>query len=119
MTKPKWPVNKDMHAYMKAEQESSLVTCRTNANENWMRDILKTSKYNWTRQAQWGYRLFDFWCSTIGVAIELEDPEQDIPISTGDDAYNYTRSGIKVIRVRSRNKTDADNALAEIAKSET
>ena len=56
----KWPINAEQHAYMKGRQEQNVEQSRRNPNELWMFERLQRTGYKWRRQAQWGYRLFDF-----------------------------------------------------------
>jgi len=106
------------HAYMKGRQEMNRRAALRNQNENWFADKLKTNKHKWSRQAQWGYRLFDFWCHELGIAVEVDGPEHDPGYDGYRDKYNYLRSGIIVLHVRNRNEADAKLALEFIAKAE-
>jgi hypothetical protein len=63
--------------------------------------------------------LFDFWCATIGVAIEVDGPEHDAKRDAYRDEYNLRRSGIVVLRVHNRNEQDAADAIASIATADT
>jgi len=85
-----------------------------NPNELWMKAKLDTTGLQWTRQAQWGWRLFDFWCHELGIAVEVDGPEHDQAKDAKRDAYNLKRSGILVLRVRNQNEGDAAKALADI-----
>lgn len=87
--------------------------------EDWMAAQLSTTKYCWTRQAMWGYRLFDFWCHKLGTAVEVDGPEHDIAYDNYRDRYNWCRSAIVVLRVRNFVEEDAAAALAVISQSES
>lgn len=115
----RWPTNKEQHAYMKIQQEQNLVACKTVAAERWMADLLKTTGYKWKRQRQWGYRLFDFFNSKLGIAVEVDGPTHDKEYDSVRDRYNYQTSGILVLRVRNFNEDDAARALSEIATAAT
>lgn len=78
---------------------------------------LKKTKLKWTRQAYWGFRLFDFWCHRLGVAVEVDGPEHIRERDEERDQYNFHRSGIIVIRVRNFSEPDAAACLREISKT--
>lgn len=115
----KWPTNKNNHAYMRERQRQNRITCLNSKAESWMLDKLKGTGLKWTRQATWGYRLFDFWNHLIGVAIEVDGPEHMSFYDKVRDEYNYRTSGIAVLRVRNFNNQDALCALEKISKSES
>ena len=110
----KWPTNSEQHAYMRDRQSQNRERAANNPNEKWMAEKLSSSGLKWTPQAQWGYRIFDFWCANKGVAIEVDGPEHDAEFDAFRDAYNFKRSGIVVLRVRNRNETDAAAALDQV-----
>jgi len=85
-----------------------------NANELWALEILKTTPYKWTPQAQWGYRIFDFWCAKLGVAIELDGKEHDADYDAYRDEYNYRRSGVVVLRVPNGDRERLDKIVAAL-----
>lgn len=115
-----WPRNKRHSDHMRKRKSQNLSVALKNRNENWMADLLKTTGLKWTRQASWGFRLFDFWNAHLGIAIEVDGPEHDAKsdFDQARDAYNYRRSAILVLRVRNRNEADATAALARIAAAE-
>lgn len=115
----RWPTNSEKHAYMKKRQQQNRSRTLENVNENWLADILAKTDYKWTRQAIWGYRIFDFWCHELGIAIESDGPEHNKEYDAYRDKYNFQRSGIIVIRVKNKNEEDAKKALEIISKSET
>lgn len=77
---------------------------------------LKTTGLKWTRQAQWGFRLFDFWCSWIGVAVEVDGATHDAEIDAERDLLDWNRSAIVVVRVLNWNEDDAKAALIAIGQ---
>lgn len=119
MGKLKWPVNREQHAYMKRRQMMNLERATKNQNERWMHDKLMTTSLKWTPQAQWGYRLYDFWNHKKGIAIEVDGAGHDISWDKFRDEYNYQRSGILVLHVRNGKEEDAEKALEAIAKAKT
>ena len=114
-----YPTNKEEHAHLKMRQKQNLASAKLSKAEAWFKKILDTTCYKWTRQAQWGVRLFDFWCHKIGVAIEIDGEEHDKKRDFGRDMANYKISGIKVIRVKNFNEHDALKSLEEIRNVET
>lgn len=110
----KWPTNADQHAYMKMRQDQNLLECQSNPNEAWMLRKLETTGWKWKRQAQWGYRLFDFWNAYLGIAVEVDGLTHDKVYDGVRDDYNWERSGILVLRVRNRDEADAEKALETI-----
>lgn len=107
------------HAYMRGRQAENKAASACNQNENWFAAKLNETAEKWTRQTQWGYRLFDFWCHELGIAVEIDGREHDPRYDGYRDKYNYLRSGIVVLHVRNRNEEDAARALEFIAKSES
>lgn len=116
----KWPTNKEEHAYMRMRQEQNKRKSKSNPNENWAAKYLnkRTTGHRWKRQAQWGYRLYDFWCSTLGIAVEIDGDTHDPNYDRSRDEYNYNKSGIVVLRVRNRSEKDMKKALIKIQQSE-
>jgi very-short-patch-repair endonuclease len=110
----KWPTNSSQHEYMKMRQSQNATRCVSNTSENWMHNKLQRTPFKWTRQAQWGYRLFDFWCHQLGVAIEIDGASHNQSYDRARDRHNFQRSGILVFRVRNLNEEDAKRALEQI-----
>ena len=104
---------------MRGRQAQNKARAARNHNEQWMAEKLATTGLQWTTQAQWGYRLFDFWSAEKGIAIEVDGPEHDTDVDAYRDRYNFERSGIEVIRVRNRNEADAIIALDLISSAES
>jgi len=84
--------------------------------EEWFAAKLPATGLEWTRQASWGFRLFDFWCHAIGVAIEVDGPEHDVYADELRDQLDFNRSGIIVLHVRNWQEHDADEALANVQR---
>jgi very-short-patch-repair endonuclease len=80
--------------------------------------LAKTGK-KWTRQAMWGYRIFDFWCAELGLVVEVDGATHKIEYDNYRDEYNYRRSGIVVLRVPNFCEESAKLALDVIASAET
>jgi very-short-patch-repair endonuclease len=111
----KWPTDKNQHEYMKSRQKQNEDSSKWNKNELWMYEKLKTTPYKWKRQSMWGYRIFDFWCSYLGVAIEIDGKEHKKIYDSIRDKYNFETSGILVLRVKNRDELGAMKALDIIA----
>lgn len=112
----RWPTRAEEAAYLKARREENLVRSGANPNENWMELRLRELRCagKWRRQHQWGYRIFDFFDNSKGIAIEVDGREHDRTYDSYRDVHNFLRSGIVVLRVRNRNEADA-TAAAEAA----
>lgn len=112
-----WPTRKEDHEYLRERQRQNRVLAVKNPNENWMLEKLRASGRKWTRQAIWGYRIFDFWCAEVGIAVEVDGPEHNRERDRIRDERNYWTSGIVVLRVRNRNEEDAARCLKAIAEA--
>lgn len=109
-----WPVKQQHHAHMRKRQLQNQVSCRQSNAEAWMWAKLKTTGLKWRRQAQSGFRLFDFWNHRLGLAIEVDGPEHDSAQDAVHDATVYQQRGIVVLRVRNFHEGDARDALQAI-----
>jgi very-short-patch-repair endonuclease len=118
-TRGKCPWTSEQAAYMRTRQNQNKVACQRSSAETWMANKLAGTGYKWTRQAVWGWRIFDFWCHTIGVAVEVDGPEHDAAKERERDDYNFQRSGIVVLRVPNWNEQEAATVLAGISTAET
>lgn len=110
---------KEVSQYMSMRQAQNKMKAKNNPNEQWMAEHLAKTGLKWTPQARWGFRIFDFWCSKLGIAVEVDGVEHDALWDVVRDEANYAVSGILVLRVRNRNEEDAARVLAEIATSES
>jgi very-short-patch-repair endonuclease len=107
MKRLNWITDADGHAYMRMRQSQNTCRSQLNPNENWMDSILKDASLDFTRQAIWGKRVFDFWNSSLGIAIEVDGSDHEARYDQYRDEYNFRRSGIVVLRVTNRNTVDA------------
>lgn len=109
----RWPTRAEEAAYLKGRREENLARSVKNPNENWMANRLSELRCSgtWRRQRPWGYRIFDFFDSSRGVAIEVDGREHDSRYDSYRDVHNFLRSGIVVLRVRNRNDDDARSAV--------
>lgn len=109
----RWPTRAEEAAYLRARREQNLQRSLTNQNENWMANrllVLQCSGH-WRRQYLWGYRIFDFFESSKGIAIEVDGDEHDRSYDSYRDVHNFLRSGIIVLRVRNQCDPDARAAV--------
>lgn len=104
---------------MRWRAEQNKIRSVNNSSEQWAKDRLKTTGLKWTPQAQWGYRIFDFWCAVLGVAIEIDGPEHDLDYDAYRDEYNFRRSAIVVFRVRNGNESDIQRVIGALSRIET
>lgn len=110
MKKLKWPVTKEQSDYMRERQEQN--RARNVKAEDWfLKEYLDPAQIHMTRQAAWGYRLFDFWNHSKGVAIEIDGPTHDPKYDEYRDRYNFLRSGIIVLRVKNYDASEATSAI--------
>lgn len=116
MKQLRWPTTREQSDYMKIRQQQNLARCTNSRAESWMHDKLKSTGLKWTRQAQWGYRLFDFWNGLRGIAVEVDGPEHDREYDAYRDEYNFRRSAIVVLRVANFSDEDAARALRIIGR---
>ena len=80
---------------------------------------LHTTGLKWTQQARWGYRIYDFWCASLGLAVEIDGFTHNPAWDQLRDQQDYQRSGIIVLRVRNFNEEDARATLIAIATALT
>ncbi|MGI4873243.1 MAG: DUF559 domain-containing protein [Janthinobacterium lividum] len=113
----RWPTTKDESDYLRVRQEQNIVRSANNPNENWAKGHLESLGIKWSRQALWGYRIFDFWNATLGIAVEIDGLEHNKDYDASRDAYNFDVSGIVVLRVRNQNMEDMAAALLQIGHS--
>ncbi len=104
-----WPTNQAQHAYMKMRQVQN--RGKRNANEEWVAAELGVG---WTRQAIWGYRIFDFWNDTLGVAIEVDGSSHDREWDAASDARHAKRSAIIVFRIPNGDQDALDAVLEQL-----
>lgn len=114
-----WPTKAKAHAHMQMRQRQNRVNCLRSAAEEWLRRKLDASGFAWSRQAQSGYRLFDFWNHRLGIAVEVDGPEHDRDADLAHDLWLLQCRGILVLRVRNFDEEEAAKALAAIASAES
>jgi len=84
-----------------------------------MFDKLKATGLKWTRQAQSGVRLFDFWNHRLGIAVEVDGLEHDACVDSARDYAVMKNRSVLVLRVRNFNEGDAAEAIRAIELSES
>lgn len=85
--------------------------------EDWFASMLVSTGLQWTRQARWGFRIYDFWCHKLGVAVEIDGPEHDRQRDIERDILDDERSCIVIYRVRNFNEEDARYVLNRIGST--
>lgn len=117
----KWgksPSSKEQAAHMAMRKVQNIDQSRHSKAEEWMYEKLKHTGHKWSRQAVWGWRVYDFWCHELGIAVEVDGPEHDISYDAKRDAYNWKRSRIIVLRVNNFDEDDARKTLKAIATAQ-
>ena len=113
MKKLRYPTNAEQAAYMRMRQQQNRSSCLRSRAESWAKNQLENrTALTWTRQSAWGNRLFDFWCRTLGCAVEVDGPEHKPWIDQFRDEYNFRRSAIVVLRV----KNFSDEGMNELLR---
>lgn len=114
-----WTYTKERHRRIRNLKLANLAVSVKNRNENWMYRKLLQTGYKWKRQAEWGYRIFDFWCHDLGVAVEVDGNTHDAKYDAYRDEYNFRRSAIVVLRVHNMDEIGADRVLHIVSQIET
>lgn len=117
----KFPTKKEEHAYMRERKLQNRARLPWLRAERWFLDNYLSKlpgdpEFKFNRQAEWGYRIFDFWFHDRGIVIEVDGPEHNRGYDAYRDTYNFLRSGIVVLRVRNFNGADADAAIANLLR---
>lgn len=107
----KWPTNQEQHEHMREMVKINKKACKKNDAENWMYRKLVQTGLKWTRQAQWGYRIFDFWNAELGIAVEVDGLSHNKKYDSIRDSYNYKKSGILVLRVKNFDEKGASRII--------
>lgn len=119
MTTTGFPWKKELSDKMRERIEAN--RSRVVPANQWMEEKLKTTGERWVPEYPWGYRIFDFWCGKKGIAIEVDGASHDNPQQRAwdyiRDEYNFRRSAILVIRVRSFNEADAELAIQQVSSA--
>lgn len=111
------PSNRIEAAHMKMRQRQRL-GCSSRA-QDWAETFLLKSGLKWKRERIWRWRLYDFWNSDLGCAVEIDGPEH-VPESDRErDQSDFERSGIIVLRVRNFHEEDMQEALSQIKLMES
>lgn len=112
----RWPTSKEQSAYMRMRKDQNLINCQDSKAEAWMKKKLNGTGIKWSRQATWGYRIFDFWSHFLGCVVEADGIEHDPDYDNYRDEYVFRRSGIVAIRVDNFNEEKASKAIEIIGK---
>lgn len=103
------------HKKLLRYRKENLAFAMRNPNEEWMWQKLLKTGHIWERQGLWGYRMFDFWCRHMGVAVEVDGPEHDTERDANRDAQALLYGGIVVLRVKNRDEEGAERVLRAVA----
>lgn len=114
-----WITKKEHHAHMAMRQSQNRFKTAFNKAELWMAGVLDTTGYYWTKQAVWGFRVYDFWCPYLGIVVEVDGPNHDAEKDRQCDADDMTRSGILVLRVPNFDAEKARDVVQRIRDSAT
>lgn len=117
----RYPTKKEESDYMRERKAQNRARLPWLKAERWFLETYLEAlppkpHFKFSRQATWGYRLFDFWFHVRGVVIEVDGPEHNKGYDAYRDTYNFLRSGIIVLRVRNFNNSDADQAIEQLSK---
>lgn len=115
-----YPTRSEHHAHMRMRQRQNRKSCLRSKSESWAFDLLTTrTSIRWTRQAQSGFRIFDFWSHELGIAVEIDGPEHDRAKDAENDKWQFGRRSIVVLRVRNLNEDDMRQAIEIVSASES
>jgi very-short-patch-repair endonuclease len=117
----RFPTKKEEHAYMRERKLQNRARIPWLKAERWFLEqhlsrLPRDPIFKYTRQAEWGYRIFDFWFHELGVVVEVDGPEHNAGYDAYRDTYNFLRSGIVVLRVRNYHEGDAAQAVVELQR---
>lgn len=98
--------------------KQNMVISRKNYNENMVVPYLKDCGVKYSRQSRWGYRIFDFWFHTKGIALEIDGFEHNTYLDSKRDEENLNISGILTLRVRNGDIEAIKKAVETIKTSE-
>lgn len=113
------PYTHEHAQHMKMRQTQNVVRSVSSKAEDWALSYLEKTEYKWTRQAIWGWRVFDFWNHQLGIAVEIDGPEHDSDYDSKRDAKNWKTSRIVVLRVKNFDEHDMQLALEAISNSDS
>ncbi len=98
-----WPTTSQRHAIMRDYQQENLEMAAHNPWEQrvWTALNRRGAPYrnNWERQYVWGHRIFDFFCSRLGVAIEVDGATHNRRSDLAQDRWHARRSAIATFRI--------------------
>lgn len=121
------PSTKEEELKMKRYKEDNINMSYNNKSENRMQGILtknyKETWYKFTRQANWWFRIFDFWCDYLWVVIEVDgwyhQTEYQKNKDNRYDKYHYEVNWIKVYRIKPYDDCWAVEMIKIINKEQT
>jgi very-short-patch-repair endonuclease len=117
----RFTTKKEEHEYMRERKAQNRARIPWLKAERWFLEgylgkLPSETRFKFSRQATWGYRLFDFWFHDRGVVVEIDGPEHNAGYDAYRDRYNFLRSGIIVLRVRNFHENDALTAVDNLQR---
>lgn len=114
------PTNAEESAYMRMRKAQNRAKIPFIRSENWFEreylSQLEGPRLKYSRQAAWGYRIWDFWFHQLGVAIEIDGPEHKPSYDRYRDTYNLLRSGIIVLRAKNFDAASSERAIEDVRR---
>lgn len=104
-----WPITEEQRQRVAKFQRMNKANCKKNVCENIVHAKLKEAGYQFKRQRRWGFRIFDFWCHRLGLAIEVDGKNHNPIFDKKRDDQDFKRSAILVYRIKNEH---VYNALA-------
>lgn len=96
-------------------REDNITRAITNKSENLVSSLLPNSlkgkKITWERQYLIGYRILDFYCPELKIAIEVDGTEHDRQYDRYRDEYLFRVENIITFRVRNNTPLDIKSVL--------
>lgn len=116
------PWSKKSKTFLKKAAKRQQRLTLLNPAENWFdKNICKDFHFQFTRQKIFGYRIFDFWCESLRVAVEIDgkrfhkDTEFD---QQRDDVYQK-RFKVSIFRVKAFCREDYLSVLGKLKSLRT
>lgn len=96
-------------------REVNMKKSEKNINENLVMSYLpskiKGKDITWERQYIFGYRILDFYCPQLKIAIEVDGIEHNKDYDSYRDEYLFRVEGVVTFRVRNQNIPDIEKVL--------
>lgn len=108
--------NTDSKKFIREVQKKQKKITLKNPAENWFSMKIKNdlSKFTFSRQKKMGFRVFDFWCKKIRVAIEIDGKQHNRQWDLLRDQKYQERFHLKVYRIWAFNESDYKEVLKNL-----